>query len=157
MSTAQETSNKAIVRRLHEATNSGDLELISRTFEELVQPDAQIRTPLPIEGAGAQKLTAVFARLLRVFPDLHVEIEDLIAEEDKVVSRNTVTGTQLGDYMGHPATGKAVTYEEVFIFRFADVRIAETWGVVDVFSQMRQLGVIPGSPEQPHQAGRQTA
>jgi predicted ester cyclase len=52
--------------------------------------------------------------------------------------------------MGLPPTGKPVTYNEIFIFRFAGGRIAETWGVVDVFSQMKQLGVIPATPEQPH-------
>jgi predicted ester cyclase len=45
--------------------------------------------------------------------------------------------------MGLPPTGKSVTYNEIFIFRFADGRIVETWGVVDVFSQMKQLGVVP--------------
>ena len=92
----------------------------------------------------------VWARLLGVFPDLHVTIQDLLAEGDKVVSRNAVTGTHQGDYMGHPPSGKAVTYSEIFIFRFADGRIAETWGVVDVFSQMKQIGVIPAAPDQPH-------
>jgi predicted ester cyclase len=80
--------------------------------------------------------------LLRAFPDLQVNVEDLIAEGDKIVSRNTVTGTQQGEYMGLPPTGKSVTYNEIFIFRFVNGRIAETWGVVDVLSQMRQLGVI---------------
>jgi predicted ester cyclase len=84
----------------------------------------------------------VFARLHRVFGDLHVTIEDLIEEGDMVVSRNSVTGTHRGEYMGLPPTGKAVTYNEIFIFRFANGRVAETWGVVDVFSQMRQLGLI---------------
>jgi SnoaL-like polyketide cyclase len=68
----------------------------------------------------------------------------LIEEGDKVVSRNTVTGTHQGEYMGIPPTGKSVTYNEIFIARFAGGRIAETWGVVDVLSQMRQLGAIPG-------------
>jgi predicted ester cyclase len=45
--------------------------------------------------------------------------------------------------MGIPPTGKSVTYNEIFIGRFVNGRIAETWGVVDVLSQMRQLGVIP--------------
>ncbi|MDQ6879177.1 MAG: ester cyclase, partial [Candidatus Dormibacteraeota bacterium] len=45
---------------------------------------------------------------------------------------------------GIPATGKSVTYNEIFIFRLAGGRIAETWGVVDVFSQLRQLGTIGG-------------
>jgi len=105
---------------------------------------------LPIEASGAQKLKEVFARLLRVYPDLHITVEDLIEEGDTVVSRNTVTGTHQGEYMGIAPTGKPVTYNEIFIFRFASGRIAETWGVVDVFSQMRQLGVIPANSEQPH-------
>jgi steroid delta-isomerase-like uncharacterized protein len=144
MSTAQETSNKATVRRFSDAANTGDAELISKTIDELVEPDALIRTPLPLETTGAQKLKEVFARLHRAYPDLHVTIEDLVAEGDKVVSRNTVTGTHRGEYMGLPATGKSVTYNEIFIARFAGGRIAETWGVVDVLSQMRQLGAIPG-------------
>jgi predicted ester cyclase len=66
----------------------------------------------------------------------------VIAEGDKVVGRNTVTGTHQGEYMGIPPTGKSVTYNEIFIARFVNGRIAETWGVVDVLSQMRQLGAI---------------
>jgi predicted ester cyclase len=50
-------------------------------------------------------------------------------------------GTHQGEYMGIPPTGKSVTYSEIFIVRFARGRIAETWGIVDVFSQIRQLGV----------------
>jgi len=88
----------------------------------------------------------VFARLHRAFPDLHITIEDLIAEGDKAVARNTVTGTHQGEYMGLPPTGKSIPYNEIFIVRLADGRIAETWGVVDVLSQMRQLGAIPGGP-----------
>jgi steroid delta-isomerase-like uncharacterized protein len=143
MSTAQETSNKATVRRFVDAANTGDAQLISTTIDELVEPDALIRTPLPLKTTGAQKVKDVFARLHRAYPDLHVTIEDLVEEGDIVVSRNTVTGTHQGEYMGIPATGKSVTYNEVIIARFAGGRIAETWGVVDVLAQMRQLGAIP--------------
>ena len=143
MSTVHAPSNKAAVRRFHDATTTGDAELISQTIDELVEPDAVIHTPLPIEAAGAQLLKEVFVRLHRAFPDLYITIEDLIEEGDKVVSRNTVTGTHQGEYMGIPPTGKSVTYNEIFVVRFTSGRIAETWGVVDVFSQMKQLGVIP--------------
>jgi len=85
------------------------------------------------------------ARLHRAYSDLHITIEDLIEDGDKVVSRNTVTGTDQGEYMGIPPTGKSVTYNEIFILRFTAGRIAETWGVVDVFSRMEQLGVLPAS------------
>jgi steroid delta-isomerase-like uncharacterized protein len=144
MSTAQQTSNKATTRRFNEAVNSGDWELISKTIDELIAPDALMRTPLPIDATGAELAKEVFARLLRAYPDLHITIEDLVEEGDKLVMRNTVTGTHQGQYMGIPPTGKSVTYNEIFIFRFAGGRIAETWGVVDVLSQMRQLGAIPG-------------
>jgi hypothetical protein len=126
MSTAQLTRNKETLRRFCDAMNSGDGELISKAIEEMVEPEVLI------------------ARLHRAFPDLHITVKDVIAEGDKVVGRNSVTGTQQGEYMGLPPTGRSVTYNEIFIFRFVDGRIAETWGVVDVFSQMKQLGVIAG-------------
>jgi steroid delta-isomerase-like uncharacterized protein len=142
MPTAQETSNKAVFRRALDALNTGDGEIISTTVDEVFQPDVLIRTPLPIQATGPQAIKEVFATLHRAFPDLHVTIDDLIEEGDKVVARQTVTGTHQGEYMGLPPTGKPVTYDEIFIFRFVDGRVAETWGVVDVLSQMKQLGAI---------------
>jgi predicted ester cyclase len=142
MSTDQETSNKAIMERFDDAINTGDLELISKAIDEGFEPDVLVRTPLPVQATGAQALKQVWAMLLRGLPDLHVTVEDLIAEGDMVVSRNSVTGTHQGEYMGLPPTGKSVTYNEIFIVRFAKNRIAETWGVVDVFSQMKQLGLL---------------
>jgi predicted ester cyclase len=143
MSTDQTASNKAAFGRLQDAMSSGDPELVAATIEELVDPDVLIRTPLPLDATGGQALKEVFTRLHRAYPDLQITIEDLIAEGDKVVSRNTVTGTHTGEYMGLQPTGKSVTYNEIMIARFVNGRIAETWGVVDVLSQMKQLGVIP--------------
>jgi steroid delta-isomerase-like uncharacterized protein len=145
MSARHAPSNEATFRRLHDAVNSGDVERISKTIDEVVEPDVQIRTPLPIEATGAQALKQVWAMLLRAYPDLHVTVEDVIAEGDKVVTRNVVTGTHQGEYMGLAPTGRSVTYNEIFVFRFEGGRIAETWGVVDVLAQMRQLGAIPGA------------
>jgi steroid delta-isomerase-like uncharacterized protein len=142
VSTAQATSNKAKFRHFHDAVNSGDMEFISRTIDEVFEPDVQIRTPLPVEATGAQALKQVWATLLRAYPDLHVTVEDLIAEGDKLVCRNVVTGTHRGEYMGVPPTGRSVTYNEILIVRFEGGRIAETWGVVDVLSQMKQLGLV---------------
>jgi steroid delta-isomerase-like uncharacterized protein len=142
MSIDQVTRNKATFRRFHDAVNSGDAQLIAQTIDEVVEPDVRIGTPLPIDATGAQALKQVWTTLLRAYPDLHVAVEDLIAEADKLVSRNVVTGTHQGEYLGLPPTGRSVTYDEIFIFRFEDGRIAETWGVVDVLAQLRQLGAI---------------
>jgi steroid delta-isomerase-like uncharacterized protein len=146
MATDRTTGNKATLTRLQEALSSGDWKLIARTIDEVVEPDALIRTPLPIDATGAELLKQLFARLHRAFPDLHVTIEDLIAEGDKVVARDTVTGTHQGDYMGLAPTGRPVAYDEIFVCRFRDGRIAETWGIVDVLAQLRQLGAIPARP-----------
>jgi steroid delta-isomerase-like uncharacterized protein len=135
--------NKAAFRRFHDAANSGDAELLAKTIDEIFMPDVILRTPLPVQATGAQAIKEVFARLHRAFPDLHVTVEDLIEEGDKVVGRNSVRGTHQGEYMGLPPTGKPVSYNEIIIFRFADGRIAETWGVVDVLAQLRQLGAFP--------------
>lgn len=143
MSTAEELSNKATFQRFHEAANTGDVEHLAKTIDEIVAPDAAIRTPLPIDATGAELLKRVWAMLLRVYPDIHLTVDDVIAEGDKVVARNTVTGTHRGEFMGVGPTGKSVTYNEIFIFRFADGRVVETWGVVDVYAQMKQIGVIP--------------
>jgi hypothetical protein len=122
--------------------NEGDVESLARTIDEFVLPDAEIRTPLPIDATGAEKLKRVWSMLFSVYPDIHLTVDDLIAADDKIVARNTVTGTHRGEFMGTPPTGNRVTYNEIFIFRFVDGRVAETWGVVDVVAQMRQIGVL---------------
>jgi hypothetical protein len=98
MSTTQATSNKATFRRLHDVVNTGDAELISKTIDEVVEPDVLIRTPV--------------------------------------------------------REAKSVTYNEIFIFRFVNGRIAETWGVVDVYAQLKQLGVIPVERSTPAEPDR---
>jgi predicted ester cyclase len=140
MSTPED--NKETFKRFHDAASTGDAELLFKTIDELVAPDAVIRTPLPIDATGPEALKQVWAMLFRTYPDIHLTVEDLIAEGDKVVGRTTVSGTHQGEFMGVAGTGKPVTYNEIFIFRFADGRVVETWGVVDVYAQMKQIGVV---------------
>jgi steroid delta-isomerase-like uncharacterized protein len=142
VSTTSQTDNAAAFRRVHEVTNTHDAALIAAAFDEVFAPDVLIHIPLPVSSTGVGALKALFAMLHDAFPDLHITVEDTIAEGDKVVGRNSLTGTHLGDYMGVSPTGKQVVYTEIFIFRFADGRIAEIWGVVDVMAQLRQLGVL---------------
>jgi predicted ester cyclase len=141
MSAIQEASNKATVIRLLDAMNSGDAGLIAHTIDEVFDP--AVKQHSPFEATGVQTLKEmVFDRLYRAFPDMHITIEDLIEEGDKVVEKDTVTGTHLGELNGLPPTGRSVAYTEIFIMRFVNGRIAEIWGVADVFSQMRQLGMV---------------
>lgn len=140
MSPTSQTENGAAFRRVHAVTNTHDATLISATFDQLFAPDVQIRIPLPVPSTGVRALTDLFAMLHDAFPDLHITVEDTIAEGDRVAGRNSLTGTHCGEYMGLSPTGKRIVYSEIFIFRFAAGRIAEIWGVVDVMAQLRQLG-----------------
>ncbi|MGC7095153.1 ester cyclase [Amycolatopsis lurida] len=143
MTVTREAANKARFRQFHDAMNTRDLATIAKTIDEVVAPDVLFHAPVPSGLSGREALLNVWKVLLRAFPDIHVEVEDLIAEGDKVVSRNTVTGTHLGEYRGTPATGRTVSYNEMFIVRFEGEQVAELWGVVDVFGQLRQLGLVP--------------
>ncbi|MEU9090504.1 ester cyclase [Streptomyces sp. NPDC048428] len=145
MPTEQEARNKATFSRFHDAVNSSDLDVVSRTIDEVVAPDLLFHAPVPSGETGVEALKHVWTVLLRAFPGIRVTIEDMIAEGDRIVSRQTVTGTHLGEYRGLPPTGRSVIYDEIFIVRFEGGRIAEIWGVVDVYAQLRQLGMIPGS------------
>jgi steroid delta-isomerase-like uncharacterized protein len=137
------------VERFADAANTHDPDLISKAVDEMFDQDVRAATPMPIEASGPDGVRNVFATLHQAFPDLHISIEDLIGEGDKVVTRERITGTHRGNYMGLPATGKQVAYDEIMIARFADGRIVEYWGVVDVLSLMKQLGASPAGPGQP--------
>jgi predicted ester cyclase len=141
------TGSRAAFTRFHDAVNTGDTQVISATIDEVVDPGVLFHAPVPTGLTGVQALKQVWEVLLRAFPDLHVKVEDVIAEGDKIVARNTVTGTHRGEFRGAAPTGKSVRYGEIFIFRFAGGRITEIWGVVDVLSQMRQLGMIDTGKE----------
>ena len=138
-----QTVNESTYRRLLDATNSGDLERISRTIDEIFHPDAVLHSPAGTAPAAAAVKTA-WSMLLTAFPDIQVTAEDTITEGDKVVLRNTVTATHQGEYRGLPPTGTEITYGEIFIIRFVDGKVAEGWGLVDLYSQLQQLGALPG-------------
>jgi predicted ester cyclase len=85
--------------------------------------------------------------LVRAFPDLRLNVQDVIASGDKAVARVRVTGTHQGEFMGIPATGKTGAADLIDITRFGDDGLAhEHWGVVDMLAMMQQLGVIPAGP-----------
>jgi len=143
MSAADRTeANKAAFSRFHDITNSGDAAAVAKVIKETAAPDLRFHAPVPNGLSGVEALQRVWAMLLRAFPDLHVTTEDLLADGDKIVARNIVTGTHQGDYMGLAPTGKTVRYQEIFIIRYDGGRMAEIWGVVDVLAQRQQLGLV---------------
>jgi len=81
-------------------------------------------------------------RLLAAFPDARNEIDDIVAEGDRVVVRWTMTGTHTGGGLGVPATGRAVRVAGITMSRVVDGRIAEHWIYRDDIAMLRQLGLM---------------
>jgi predicted ester cyclase len=123
--------------------NTNDPDVISNTIDELVEPNAVIRTPLPLDVTGAQALKEVFVRLHRAYPDLHVSIEDLIAEGGQDRQQERGYRHPQGRVPGHPTLRQISHVQRDIHFRFVNGQVAEIWGVVDVLSQLRQLGAMP--------------
>jgi predicted ester cyclase len=86
------------------------------------------------------KTKPVFMLLHSAFPDLQIEIEDLIAEGDKVVGRVTARGTHQGAFMGIAPTGKPVSFNAIDVVRIAGGKIVERWSQADNLALLQQLG-----------------
>jgi predicted ester cyclase len=120
-------ANKAIVRRLvAEVLNGGRLEVIDELYAPEVAPAAR-RWIAPFRAS---------------FPDVRMEVVDLVAEGDKVVGRFTCSATHRGAWLGHAPTGRRFErVAEVAIYRFRDGRIVHAWSLEDTLSRLRQLGL----------------
>jgi steroid delta-isomerase-like uncharacterized protein len=79
--------------------------------------------------------------MLTAFPDLKFDIEDILAEGDKVVVRYTIKGTNHGSYMGVPPTGKEISLKGISIYKIIGAKLVESWGMYDRMSLMQQLGI----------------
>jgi steroid delta-isomerase-like uncharacterized protein len=138
MSTEQ---NKALVRRLvDEIFNRGNADLV----DELMAPDfvehEELPPGMPSGRDGVKQMTVM---LRSAFPDFKATIDDMLAEGDKVVLRMNWTGTQRGEFMGIPASGRGMSIGVIDIIRVAGGKCVEHWGQMDMMGLMMQLGALP--------------
>jgi steroid delta-isomerase-like uncharacterized protein len=132
--------NKAIVLRLLEqGFNAND----PAVFDELLADDFTNHDPSQPAAVDREGLKQFWAALCHAFPDQHTAIEDLVGEGDKVVKRAHWRGTQTGELMGIPPTGKQATMSTVSIYRIADGKVREMWWGYDTLGLLTQLGVVP--------------
>src|SRR5919109_2687113 len=121
--------NKAVVRRwADEVVNQGKLDLVDELFAEdfnWVMPF----NPEPLHGPEAMKQTVTTFRT--AFPDLRIEIEELVAEGDKVVAKYTASGTNDGEMMGSPPTGKPARWGVIHLITFRDGMVADDVTVME--------------------------
>jgi steroid delta-isomerase-like uncharacterized protein len=143
--------NKALVRRYYEdAWNKHNPTVV----DELFRADFVDRSPdvpgIPHTREGLKQFMGMY---LRAFPDAHITIEDQLAEGDQVVTRWTGHGTQTGEFMDLPPSGKKVTVLGLEIDRLAGGQIVESWTSFDQLGMLQQLGALP-APKQLAAAAR---
>lgn len=133
--------NVATMRRMYELLSAGDID----GFGDLLSADLVEHEDAPGLEPTKEGVKQMFRMYRAAFPDLRMNVEELLPSGDKVVGRITATGTHTGEeFMGLPASGKQVTIQVLDIIRFdEDGQACEHWGVTDALGMMQQLGAIP--------------
>jgi steroid delta-isomerase-like uncharacterized protein len=133
--------NKTIVRRVNdEVWSKGQLDVI----DELIADDfvaTVVGAPEQIRGPQGFREFVVMYRT--AFPDLRITVDEQFAEGETVVTRWTATGTNEGELMGMPATGKQATTAGFNINRISGGKLVEGWGLFDQLGLLQQIGAIP--------------
>jgi steroid delta-isomerase-like uncharacterized protein len=117
-----EENKNAVGRMFEEVMNQGNLQAV----DELVADDYRLTDP-PGFPPGKEGLRALATMYRTGAPDLHMTVEDMIAEGDQVAVRWTATGTQTGEMMGLPPTGQKLQFRAVSWLRMKGGKIAEEW------------------------------
>lgn len=130
-------SNIASQEAFGEAVNTGNL----GALDDLVAADSQDHDPAPGQVPGPAGYQAFFGEMRTAFPDLHIEVETMVADDDQVAFAYTLTGTHDGPFQGHDATGRKISVRGLQISRIADGRLVERWGSSDELGIMQQLGL----------------
>jgi steroid delta-isomerase-like uncharacterized protein len=125
------------------AMNNHDVkDLMSRMSDDVV--DHQLPPEMPNGKDGA---TAFFTMMFDSAPDMKFEILDTIISDDKVAIRSRVTGTQTGQFLQMPATGKPFDVESIDIVEVNDdLKVTQHWGIFDFAKMMQQVGLTAPPP-----------
>ena len=134
--------NKAVFQKMMNALNAKDL----ATLESLVDEDFVDNNAMPDMPANKEGMINMMRMFVSAFPDLNITVNHWVAEGDLVVGVMTTEGTQTGEFMGMPPSGKEFSISEMHMIRVANGKMVEHWGVQDNMSMMQQLGVIPEQP-----------
>jgi steroid delta-isomerase-like uncharacterized protein len=108
-----------------------------------VHEDFVAHEGLPGMPPGPQGFLAWVEALRAAFPDLQLDVQDVIVQDDRVATRLLLRGTHLGAFRGVPPTGRRIVVQQLHIFRLVDGRVIERWSCGDDLGGFRQLGVLP--------------
>lgn len=131
---------KMLARRfIDEVINKGDLDRIS----EFLAPDWIDHSPFPGQAQGIEGAKQRLAMIRSAFPDFNLTVEEAYVDGDTVVHRVTGRGTQRGEWMGLPPSGKSFEVEAVEFLRYREGKEVSHRLLLDQMSMMAQLGFLP--------------
>jgi hypothetical protein len=133
---------KALEHRFFEEFNKGKAAAMA-VIDETLATNVVLHGPDGRDVRGLKEHKQMFAEMFDAFPDIHMILDDIIAEGDKAAFRYTMTGTHKGKYMGIPPTNKKTSTSMIEIDRVAGGKIVEAWARADTLGIMQQLGVVP--------------
>ena len=134
--------NEELVKRWHEeGINQQNAELALELCAESFQFHSALVTPDYPTGAASLRHWA--KATFEFFPDFHVILQDMVSEDDKVAFRVGITATHGGEIFGVAPTGNLLSWDGMGMFRIENGRLAEFWWMPDLFTLMRQLGLVP--------------
>jgi steroid delta-isomerase-like uncharacterized protein len=133
---------KSLVRQFYDAVGAGNFSVI----DELVADDFVDREVFPGLEANREGVKQFFAMVRSAFPDLGMEVREMLADDDLVAVRVIATGTHEGEFMGMSSSGRRIEVQVFDIFRIRDGQVTEHWGLMDAMTMMQQLGGVPEFP-----------
>jgi steroid delta-isomerase-like uncharacterized protein len=122
-----------------EVFNRGNYDKINEYVDANMVEHEQLPPGTP---PGREGFRQWLTNMRRSFPDMHIELQGSTVDGDRVWTYLRMTGTNKGEMMGMPATGKSVRVDGFDILRYSNGKIVEHWGVFDNLGLMTQLGVI---------------
>ena len=139
--------NKNLVRRFFdEMCNQRKLNIA----DELFASNHKYHDPQTPSGSGPEGMKQVISTYQTAFPDAHWHVVETISSDNDIVTRWRATGTQKMELNGIPPTGKSVEVQGIWIHRFSNDKITESWNVWDTLGMLQQLGVVPVMEQATH-------
>ena len=139
---------RAVVRRLHEIWTTGDLAAVDDVYAPSFVGHFPRSSHLP-ERRGRDGVREGIRRIKAAFPDWREDVEEMITEGSRVVTRYTSRGTHRGEFRGIPPTGRAVIVPEISVYRVADGKVAEQWCLLDELDRLQQLTGVESTVPSP--------
>ncbi len=135
--------NKEIILNIYKAEVNGDWDALGKWIAD----DVMNHTAGPVGAKGLETSKAMMQSFFAAFPDLKVNVQNILADGDMVSTHFTITGTHKNNFMGTPATGNKINFGGMELFRIKNGKVVDFWAYMDNMTMMQQLGMMQGPGE----------